>query len=188
MDCWKNRCDSHLIHSHPDRLTWKFLVSKNVNVSEWVHTGQKGFQENASNLTDFQKKKNLTELAEDKVPLLWMFAGPTEVDATLGTDFSWDQGFGYRHMWVLQMKVLIIKAVSASQQWTDILFGLSSTFFEQGALIYIKCFSVILVGILTCCLVTVCEATKEISKKERKKKEKEKNKQTNNKTSQKTQV
>lgn len=120
-----------------------------------------------------------------------MFAGP-KVDATLGIDFSWDQGFAYRLVWVLQMKVLIIKAVSASQQWTDVLFGLSSMFFEQGALIYIKCFSAIL-GILSCCLASVCEATKETSKKERKKKGKNKqqtNKQANknNQISQKTQM
>lgn len=48
---------------------------------------QMGFLEKASNLINFQK--NFLWLAGDKVRLLWMFAGPTEVDAALGIDFSW---------------------------------------------------------------------------------------------------
>lgn len=60
------------------------------------------------------------------------------------------------------MKTLIIKAVSASQKWTDVLFGLSSVLFEWEPLIYIKYF-------LTILEATVCGATKETSKKEKKK-------------------
>lgn len=163
MDCWRSGCESHLIHSHPDRLTWKPLVSKNIRVSKWVHMEQMGFLEKVSNLTDSQKK--ITVLAGDKVPLLWMFAGPTEADATLGIDFSWDYGFGYKLVWVLQMKALIIKAVSASQQWTDALFGLSSVLFEWEVLIYFKCFSTILVGILSWCLVLFVEPPKKQEKR-----------------------
>lgn len=67
-----------------------------------------------------------------------MFAGPTEVGATLGIHFSWDEDFVYRPVWALKMKTLIIKAVSASQQWIDVLFGWSSIFFEWKPLIYIS--------------------------------------------------
>lgn len=70
---------------------------------------------------------------------------------------------------MLKIRTLIIKALSASHQRTDVLFGLSSMFKVQWEpLIYIKCLSTILVGALSWCLATVCAATREKSKKNQK--------------------